>query len=449
MASLVVSNPRPLRARAPSRPLRISSRVTAINVRLSALAAEASAAKNGLRLLARACSPLLERCRSLAAQKRLLTRWYGSLAAGEAVVRERELHRGWRDMAGAPPDTTLLVDGLRALVAALGSREAGGQDGNSVVGGEDGMGRGFSLGSMPSPPLPRVAGEPRGVRSGVRCQDQEGRRDGLGCEGHGRTVSGSAGFRCHPVVSLRAVGIASVAVQRLRRLAACRARHREAARRAGDVGGAGDDDNTKPRGDRPGSGNSTGKRGGGGGVCGEEREDASTGGLHSPVERSSPGRTVKPGRSPVASRANVGDFSNDDDVIPLGPWGFGGVALLSEADVPPLPPTALANEGHPEAFLLSSAANSRRGSARCLALLSALVVPEGGSPGGEGGRVGRDGMAEAPTLLQVLAAGQPGHWRRLEERGLVPTRFGDCGDGGGGGYGDAGSSRVFSGRCAR
>ncbi|CAM9947148.1 unnamed protein product [Scytosiphon promiscuus] len=163
------------------------------------------------------------------------------------------------------------------------------------------------------------------------------------------------------------------------------------------------------------------------------------------------------------------DFDDDDydrkggGVIPLGQRGSGGgVALLGEHEV--VPTTALTLS-----FLLASGGSAGGGSgsgagrsaaARCLGLLGELVVvreAEGARGGAGVSRVFDGGLSDAaglPSLLQLLAGGQAGHWRRLERRGLVPTTPWGCGaDGDGGGKTHplwrGGASRVVAGRCAR
>lgn len=94
--------------------------------------------------------------------------------------------------------------------------------------------------------------------------------------------------------------------------------------------------------------------------------------------------------------------------------------------------------------------------AQCLEMLDVLVAAGGGRKRQAlRGSFGIEGVTGSPTLLQVLAAGQVGHWRRLEERGLVPSRRGSCGvpEGGGGRSASesfvGGASRVIASRHAR
>ena len=340
-------------------PCRISSRVADVNDRLSALSAEASAAMAGLRLLARACAPLIERCRLLATQRRLLARLSVDYAP---IIRTSML------MAEPDIDVSHLMDGLRALVATLDRCD-------------------------------------NKKRTDARCgewqADARRRESGGGeaasekvCENLFReTVVPFPSYR-PPLVSLRAVGIAAVAARRLLRLAVLRASRRAASMQEM--------------------------------TC-------------SPMRR-----IEQPGCSPCVQRENPNHHDCDgNDVIPLGPLGrTGGVSMLCEADVSfVLPVTVLARA--------EASGGGQSAAARCLGLLDALVRCRGSDPGARGSGDGED---EEPSLLQVLVRGQAGHWRRLEQRGLVPARrlasWGSCGGGALRGS-HRGTDRIILGRIAR
>ncbi|CAM9519732.1 unnamed protein product, partial [Ectocarpus sp. 8 AP-2014] len=460
---------------------RISGNAVALNARLSTITEEASAAKTGLRLLARACWPLLERCRLLAEHKRLLAKWHGSSAAAAADAAAAAARRGGGAVLGAvarrpraggrgggvggdaasaeaaaaaaapgsqQPTTVLIIDGLRSLVDALS------QDGDEEE-GQAGRGLGFENGGGDPPaPASRAHGTPR------RPGSSEG---GGGCGEVGDTAGNVHNHQHHdkrqqrrPLVSLRATCIAAVAVQRLVRLAACRASRREAARAASAAATA---DSSQP--DPP------------------------------------PPPTAAGGR-PGPSRR--GDAGIGEAIIPLGPRGSGGGS--SGGGVPMLLDTQVVSPGSMSLALMPLLADhskdgtgdpSQAGGAacrsdgggggggggsgdgeRCMGLLGALVVVDAGNissagTGGSGGAApaaatgdwfgrGSEGAAVVTgaardaagrtSLLEVLAGGQVGHWRRVEKRGLVPW----AGSGGGSGSDPrllGGASRVVASRCAR
>lgn len=418
---------------------RISDQVSAVNSRLSSFAAEASAAKAGLHLLARACVPLIERCRLLAAQKRLLAQWQRSTTAGASfgVTETNEIPYS---NEAAPPSAGLLVSGLRTLVAALG-RES--QRGEGHSGRRDSHEEEDKLRRQVPGSVGARGGSPGSgaVASGKSCCSQPQR----------------------PVASLRAVAIALVAARRLAKLAAYRAERRNSARATTGArtplrdGAATDKAYSSPAAAR-GTGGSGGDPVRGQSAC-------STG--RCPSTQSPPVRRKSP-----TSRLRSRDRDYDSGVIPVGPAGSGGVPLLDETDVSLLHGGLLVN-GEAAAFLRSpfrartavspggdadaAAADGNTAAVRCLELLGVLVASGGGEEGRAlpGGGFGIEGMAGRPTLLQLLAAGQVGHWRRLEERGLVPLRRGSCGarEGRGGGIGsesfEIGASRVIAGRHAR
>ncbi|CAM9947217.1 unnamed protein product, partial [Scytosiphon promiscuus] len=212
---------------------RLRKRLAAANLQVSSLAEEACAAKAGLRLLARACAPLLERCRVLAAQKRLLTRWYGPsttavVAAAVAAAERGGIGsalcpgagrggggRGGPEVEGAvvQPNAVLLVDGLRTLVSALSAegrqRERGPDCCNEreTRGGNNGGG----------------AEHPTGRSNCFHGQTQQQQQ---------KQEEQEQQQQERPLVSLRAVAIAAVAVERLKRLGAVRAARRASARAA-------------------------------------------------------------------------------------------------------------------------------------------------------------------------------------------------------------------------
>ncbi|CAN0559071.1 unnamed protein product, partial [Ectocarpus sp. 12 AP-2014] len=456
---------------------RISGNAAALNTRLSTTTEEASAAKAGLRLLVRACLPLLKRCRLLAEHKRLLAKWHGSsaVAAADAAAAAAARRGGGavlgaaarRPGAGGPgggvggdaasveaaaaaaagsqqPTTVLIIDGLRSLVDALS------QDGDEEE-GQAGRGLGFDNRRGDSPaPASRTHGTPRRPGS---CEG------GGGCGEVGDTT-GNVHYHQHhdkpqqrrPLVSLRATCIAAVAVQRLVRLAACRASRREAARAAA----------------------------------------AATTDSHPDLPPPPP----PPGGRPGPSRH--GDVGIGEDIIPLGPRGSGG---SSAGGVPMLLDTQVVSPGSMSLALMSLLADhSKDGTGdpsqaggvacrsdggggggggsgdgeRCMGLLGALVVVDAGnvSSAGTGGSgaaasaaatgewLGRGGGGTAvvtgaardaagrTSLLEVLAGGQVGHWRRVEKRGLVPWA-----GSGGGSRSDprllGSASRVVASRCAR
>lgn len=508
---------------------------------LSSLAKEASVAKTGLLLLARACGPLLERCRSLAMQKRFMLRWYGGVsprsgrgsapAAYCGPLKEGSgLYRGSSSPiidANNDADVSwpLVVDGLRGLVTALG-RGGGGGGGQ----GSRCLDRENSPFSMSSPGFAAVSvgfglerevgdgrggggaggdGSQRGLgrpetgvdmvgsgRVGVLGRDEaaatsvaaaasvaEARRGG---GKGGREENGSGRGREGPsskcVVSLRAVGIALVAAQRLWRLGRLRAIARATkgkadatvafAKQCAVVGGGGD-----------------GNNGVGDGRIGNNTLPA--------VDTNDGGRwTQWPLRQHPTALSDLiplfpWDTGGGGGSIGSGAWGnSGGVVMLSEADVRSLSPMAL-TEGPVFAFLTAAAAeaeaaasavpavvptgvttatdlsgtpfsviggsvSSSGSAARCLRLLDALLVPDDGDSGGSGRqRPGREGdgagvARDSPTLLQALADGQAGHWRRIEERGLVPL-LGPVATTGSGGRvnGRFGVSRIAVGRFIR
>lgn len=462
--------------------------MSAANASLSSLAEEAAAAKHGLRLLARACVPLIERCRVLAAQKRLLTKWHGPRSpasggrgfVGAGAASGTSMMPVPRGTGGAAQATApgLLLGGLRSLAGALG-REAGGQPGRS-----------------------------NGEEAGSNCEDREGdaqtRSAGRSGVGDGETARDGDCVRRHqtrgkrqqrqrrqqqleeeedrkdeeqpPLVSLRAVGIAAVAAQRLVRLAACRAARRAstraaAARRAASAAATAATPAEKTLAPTQASGTSD-HRG-----------------------------PLRPGHDRASGDAGGGGF------IPLGPWGSAGrgVALLDESElVPPMsvspalssvfyagtyctaagarasapkeaagasdPATADADAGADAAGVAvgcgpgggRSRDDSESAATRCLELLGALVANSSdehcGRPAGAEGSQRRGGegalrcylqdVLAGPSLLQVVAGGQAGHRSRLEKRGLVvpaPWAAGRGCDPLAGG----GASRVVAGRCAR
>lgn len=438
--------------------------MTTMNNYQSSLIREAAAAKSGLRLLARACVPLLERCRSLAAQKRLLSRLEGGLRLSADHERiEMETTTGARAM----PDASLFVDGLRSLVAALSREGAAGDDFVESIAGRPSTLPGW-LGGV------SVASQGRTMSGGdVSGDGPRGAVRGMGARGDARLgIKGAIKMnrqREHcdrqsqtSLVSLRAVGIAVVAAERFRKLAALRA----AARAAEATLTISLETVVERRDEAPPSDD-------GGGTWSRARQR----------NQQRPLRRLPRG------------FSPSGDVIPLGRswrgrgggvWGEGGVAMLSDADVRLLTsPTALA-EGTEFAFLLAPSAPETTeaaavaavaavptatagGSAvRFLRLLDALVSSYAGVGTDErtAARTNRaaafvDGDTCTPTLLQVLAEGQVGHWRRLEGRGLVnlpvQLRSGTSGNNGGGagGCGGIGASgdgcvcRVAASRFSR
>lgn len=295
-----------------------------MNGRISALSAEASAANRGIHLLARACAPLIERCRLLVTQKRLLRK----------MLHERPL-----TPVDLEPVAVPLTDGLGALVAALDDSTEG--------------------------------------RTNTRRK-----RDARGGGEDERGVREMLSRLPRPVVSLRAVGIAMIAAQRLVRLAAFRASRR---------------------------------------YWSTLREEADVPALHAATVNMGfvgycGGVDGTRGSGMVYSHLND-RCKYRDNVIPLGPRGTGGVFMLEEAEVSPgLSPAAAA---------ILDPGNTSIGSAAlaCLGILDALIcdrVKCGASVRGFGREVMADGE---PSLLRVLAAGQPSHWRRLQERGLVPARL--------------------------
>lgn len=416
---------------------------------MSSLKQEAAAAKAGLRLLARACDPLFERCRSLATQKRLLCRWYGYgygyRTGSDPLDNDKD--------SGLPPEASLqLMDGLRSLVAALGREDAedvgvdrvrgrpasspgwlGGvgivagadsaraemrRDGNSVGGINDvGWARHWGAGMATRPAAVTAADRPTGGEEG-ECK---GNRD--------RRHTGN-------LVSLRAVGIALVAAQRLRRLAALRAVARAA--EATMTFALGDSGAASSQAHCGGAKNS----GTGPNSNGQIRMQ--------PWEQNGPRRRTAHG-----------------DVIPFGTpgggggtgGGSGGVAMLCDSHVLPLSsPTALIegpafplllpspNAATASSSPLSSPATVRGSAERWLGVLRILVSHGlgGEERAGAGSTRCAAELDRSPTLLQVLADGQTGHWRRLEERGLVslPVRLRSCGGGGGGGGEEGGRGRC-------
>ncbi|CAN0285055.1 unnamed protein product, partial [Ectocarpus sp. 4 AP-2014] len=138
------------------------------------------------------------------------------------------------------PTTVLIVDGLRSLVDALS------QDSDEEE-GQAGRGPGSDNGRGGSPaPAPRTHGTPRRPGS---CEG------GGGCGEVGDTAGNVHYLACghddkrqqrRPLVSLRATCIAAVAVQRLVRLAACRASRREAARAAAAAAATSDSSRSDP-----------------------------------------------------------------------------------------------------------------------------------------------------------------------------------------------------------
>lgn len=335
-----------------------------------------------------------------------------------------------------------LLSGLRALVAALDreGQRGEGHGGRREPHEED----------IPHRQLPGSAGE-RG-----------------GSPGSGKAVDSKACCSQRPVVSLRAVAIALVAAQRLAKLAAYRAARRGSSRVATGAG-------TPPTGDVPTDetyGSLGAARGGGGGGGGardpERRQGDYTGRCPlTPPPACRRGSDSLPPTTSLGSRRGC-----ENGVIPLGPAGSGGVPLLDAADVRVPSAPALA-EGVASAVACAwsplrtgwgawasgrdaSASADDTAAAQCLEILDVLVAA-GGSRMGRTlrGGFGIEGMDGSPTLLQVLAAGQVGHWRRLEERGLVSSRRGSCGVPGGGGGGTrsqslaGGASRVIASRHAR
>lgn len=406
-------------------------------------------------MLARACVPLIQRCRLLAAQKRLLTKWQRSAVTG-AFFAGGETYDFFSSNGAAPPSAGLLISGLRALVAALGreSVRGGGHSGRREPHAEE------------EDSLHRQVPGSVGSRGG-------------GSPGSGTVVSSRP---CcsqpqpqpqRPVVSLRAVAIALVAARRLAKLAVYRAERRTSARENTGAGTPPPRDaaaTDKACSSSPGA--ARGKGGGGGGGDPVRRRQSACNTGRCPSTRSSPGR--RESGSPPASGPRSRDRDYDSGVIPLGPAaGSGGVPLLDEADVTLLTGNVLGDGGVAAAFTRSpfraratgssggsadaAAANGDTAAVRCLELLDVLVAAGGVAPEGRAlpGGFGIEGVAGSPTLLQVLAAGQVGHWRRLEERGLVPLRRGSCGvrgggEGGGGGQGfNVETSRVIASRYAR
>lgn len=470
---------------------RVSHKLSAVDGEMSSLAAEAATAKSGLRLLARACVPLLERCRLLALHKRLLTGWYGRISVSIAGIGDdnRTLYmpdsepipsvtEAVRPAAG--PSTAILVKGMRALAAAL-SR------GSSSLGTETEVNiRDRRLGSHEERAF---ESPPRSSTSSSKGEDSE--RDRV-------TDGGERVFHC-PLVSLRAVGLVGVAVQRLLRLAACKKERRQrqqrgrsgssrppAVDRGGTAAGKGCKADSEPtnataanasddvyvvesnieehRGYVVDSDSSSG---------GRREQRASKIGAHSPARRSpeiwrDSGHTL-----PLRARST----QHDGDLIPLGVGSgdTGSVRMLSEGDVPPISAKVLANGGAAARCLLSPIGPRTKGTsgralagdapeygrsaaARCRALLEVLVIAEGSERDSvEGVRVARGQVAsDAPTLLQMLARGQVGHWRRLEDRGLVPmlpvtrgTHNGTAVRDAGGELNGGGASRVIASRYAR
>ncbi|CAM9419672.1 unnamed protein product, partial [Ectocarpus sp. 6 AP-2014] len=464
---------------------RISGNAVALNARLSTVTEEASAAKTGLRLLTRACWPLLERCRLLAEHKRLLAKWHGSSAAaaadaaaaaaarrgGAAVLgavarRPRAGGRGGgvggdaasaeaAAAAAAPgsqqPTTVLIVDGLRSLVDALS------QDGDEEE-GQAGRGLGSENGGGDPPaPASRAHGTPR------RPGSSEG---GGGCGEVGDTAGNVHNHQHHdkrqqrrPLVSLRATCIAAVAVQRLVRLAACRASRREAARAASAAATADSSQPDPPPPPTAAGGRPSPSRHGDAGIgeaiipLGPRGSGGSSGGGGG-VPMLLDTQVVSPGSMSLALMSLLGDHSKDGTGDPSQ---AGGVACRSDGG--------------------GGGGGGGGGSGdgeRCMGLLGALVVVDAGNvssagSGGSGGAAstaatgewfGRGGEGPAvvtgaardaagrTSLLEVLAGGQVGHWRRVEKRGLVPW------GGSGGGSGSdprllGGASRVVAGRCAR
>ena len=341
------------------------------------------------------------------------------------------------------PSANLLVNGLRALVTALGRQE-----------GERGEGHGGrrepNEGDIPHPQLPGSAGE-RGESPGS-----------------GTTVDRKACCSQRPVVSLRAVAIALVAAKRLAKLAAYRAARRGSPRVAAGARTPPTDDAATV--ETYGSLGAARGEGGGGGASDPEQGARATG-------RCPPMRppACRRGFDSLPSTTSLGLRRGcDNGVIPLGPAGSGGVPLLDAADLRVPSGSALADAVAAAAAMASARSPFRAGwgawasgrdapasagdtaAARCLEVLDVLVAA---GDGGKGrvlrGGFGIEGMAGSPTLLQVLAAGQVGHWRRLEERGLVSSRRGSCGasEGGGGGSRSqnvaGGASRVIASRHAR
>lgn len=307
---------------------RVSKHVDEMNGRISALSAEASAANRGLHLLARACVPLMERCRLLAMQKRLLRKMMH-----EQPLTSIELE----------PVAVQLTDGLGALVAALD---------DSAEGRTNTRRR-------------------RDARGGG--EDKVGVREMLSCPPR-------------PLVSLRAVGIAVIAAQRLVRLAAFRAsrRIRSTLREEADI--------PAPHAAKVNKGFF--------GYCGGVKGMRGSGMMYSLKVKSLNDRYKYP-----------------ENMIPLGPRGSGGVFMLEEAEVSPGLSPAAAAILDPGNTSVGSAASS------CLGIIDALLCDRVKCEAwvrGFGGDVMGDGE---PSLLRVLAAGQPGHWRRLQDRGLVPARL--------------------------
>ncbi|CAM9140621.1 unnamed protein product, partial [Pylaiella littoralis] len=483
---------------------RICARVAAADVHLSSLAEEASAAKTGLRLVARACAPLVERCRVLAAQKRLLIKWHGpatsatSAAAADGGQRDRMASPGCRFSGGAaaptvaaqPRTAVLLVDELRSLVAALGreSREAEGQrqDGQHGRGLGPSDGGGSSSGSaLSSTPLRSTGGDGGGSSGGVGGNGNTAGNPDTGMFQQRKQQQQQQDEHQQPLVSLRAVGIAAVAVQRLLRLAACRAARRDSARAASTA-------RTDAARAAAAAAAATASAGGTTTTTTTTTTTDATSGCaraHRPPPPPSPTRSRPDTRLQQNNGSNddggVCDGNGDGGVISLGPRGSGGVAMLAENEIVPPPSMSLAlsslldrraTDGNgaiaaaaaSPASAPAPAGNSGGGggggggtgcgegdsaAARCLGLLSALVlenaswgrgwgVVRGSAGGAAGGGVMAGGVGEAgagPSLLQAIAGGQLGHWWRLEKRGLVPSPPWD----------GRSASRVFASRCER
>lgn len=464
-----------------------------MNSCLTALSNEAWAAKAGLRLLARACLPLLERCRLLAAQKRLLTKWQVSktktVAAAAAISRKKKGGRrgttnrtlsenayyqysseaaaaatqeGTGASAQAPaPDTAVLVDGLRALVAALS--------------------RDFCFRQVDRSPRRRVGG-------GSSESDEE---DNVSCRTAEKRNSAPPPapppvvFQ-RPLVSLRAVGIASVAVQRLVRLArnrsVVRQRLWQRQKSQAAMASAGTE-KIVPSSDE--------NHVGGGSGC----SSVADGGMPFSTRGPSTQTTARSSRSPLPSPDQHNghtqhvfisplsrvfpialiDHNDSGGVIPIEQRGgrgaggsSGGIRMLGDEDVLSLSATtALTNKKSPvaaflsrppsgkeeEALSIAGGGGSPSAATRCLGLLSVLVVDGGGRVSRAAGSVGGRMSSHELTLLEVLAAGQVGHWRRLEERGVVPSRLEAGWNGSGSRCGEGlvhgRASRVIAGRYIR
>eukprot|EP00752_Nemacystus_decipiens_P007392 g6611.t1 len=457
---------------------RTCKRLSAANVSLSSLAEEAAAAKHGLRLLARACVPLVERCRTLAAQKRLLTKWHGPRPGAPGALATAGEGGGTmvlqaaRGAGGAAHATAaeLLLGGLRSLADALGRETGARQRGRPPGGGVGSNGEGEEGDAHP-----RSAGRNGG-------QDRKKARDGGSLRRHqkrGQQQEDGAKEEQEeehrPLVSLRVVGIAAVAAQRLARLAAYRAARRACARAAATRRVS---------------------RAAAAPAC-ETLPAKATGTMSGQC-------TPPPPPPPTSDRG--GDGTDDGGFITLGPRGLAGrgVALLDEDELVPLTSVSSAlsslfsaadsigistapggrdsgpkgTAGAPDAAAAAAAAvvgcngggrlrdDGESAAARCLELLDALVGSSafegGGRPAGtkdsrrRGGREGTLrlflGNVADPSLLQVVAGGQALHRSRLEKRGLVPrppwAAGGDttCDPFAGG---RAGASRVIASRCAR